>query len=528
MTRDAERRRRRGRAPLCETLEDRRLLAVSLAFDYSLDSGFFTADRRAVLESTLNAIASRLGDTLAPVPTTRFTLDTNSGTRTVTSSSPADVVKVYAYGRSLTGSIAQGGAYYSVGAGNSMRGEGPNDFAPDITYLMFDDDGSTNWFFGATTAGLTRSQIDFVTVARHEFLHSLGFISQPTFQANMQGTSFVGANARAANGGAAVPMSGSHVASGVRSIMNPVTMAGQRSDLGELEWAMLKDIGWSVVPPSQPPPPPPPPPPPAGGDPLYVDQGANGLWRWTLSGGWTQINAADPQGIAVAPDGSLFVDYGPFGLWRWSDSTGMRQIHDADPEAIAPGSDGSLFVDYGPAGLWRWTAGAGLRRLNEANPRSFAAGPSGELFVEYGQFGLWVWTESAWLTQLHPQGPEGMAVADEGTLYLDYGAGGLWSRSRSNAWAKINDADAQGLAAGSDGVMHIDFGVHGHWEWSPASGYRQVNLADPIALAGASDGWLYIDYGGNGTWRWKSGVGFQQIDARSFQRLAVRSPVLRR
>ncbi len=797
MTREAGGRRRRGRAPGCEALEDRRLMAVSLAFDYSLDSsGFFTAGRRALLESTLNAITARLGDTLAAVPTASYTLATDQGNRTVVTSSPADVVKVYVYGQSLNdGSIAQGGAYYSTGPGGTMRGQGANDYAPDLAYLKFDVDGSTSWFFGSTTAGLTGSQVDFVTVARHEFLHSLGFLSsQPTFVRNVQGSSFVGASAVAANGGAAVPMSGSHVAASVPSIMNAVTQAGERRDLGDLEWAMLKDLGWSVAAPAaafergfelftggegdgtarvkvipsrgvylmpldvlggdtlrlrtldgssvlergvdsylkvfdasgalvfsnndtsttagkedvtytfpaggrywvgagtyaqrdftfttpspaaagstayyleatltgRSPDEPgdiasatqavafsggafgttttlagpsadvyridaiagatyiattsPPgegglsgpavaavydasgrkvagptaspygsltwvatatapyyvrisrvvaadvistvesapdpgfsssspngeatisggrsvgsdyalaitrriPAPPPSVEPLYVDYGAYGLWRWTEAGGWSQINAADPQDLAVAADGSLFIDYGPYGLWRWSESAGIRQVNAADAQAMTPGADGSLFLDYGPYGLWRWTAAAGLARINESDPQGFAAGPSGELYVDYGPYGLWSWTASSGLRRINASDPEGMAAGPGGTLFVDYGPYGLWTWTTAGGWSRIHAADPQGLAAGPGGDLYIDFGASGLWAWSAAGGFRLLNPADPQGLAVAADGWLFVDYGPYGAWRWADFAGFRQINPGDPQKLAAR------
>ncbi len=234
---------------MCEALEDRRLLAVSLQLDYSLDgAGFFTADRKALLQSTLTAITSRLGDTLAAVSSNTYTITTSTGARTVTTAVAADTLKIYVLGDSLSGStVGQGGASWSVIANNAMRGQGANDYAPNIGYIRFDNDGSTNWFFGSSTTGLTSDKTDFVSVARHEFLHVLGMTTtQPTFSRFVQNSTFIGPNAKAAFHGDPVPLSGSHIASQVASVMNPASLNGTREDLRNLEWGILKDMGWDV------------------------------------------------------------------------------------------------------------------------------------------------------------------------------------------------------------------------------------------------------------------------------------------
>ncbi|AMV40752.1 hypothetical protein [Planctomyces sp. SH-PL62] len=777
-------------------------MAVSLAIDYSLDaSGFFTADRRAALESTLGAIAARLNDTLAAVPTANYTLETASGGRTVRTSVAADTLKVYAYGDALTDSIAQGGAFYSLPQNNAMRGQGANDYAPDVTYLKFDDDGSTSWYFGASTAGLTGSQVDFPTVARHEFLHALGFLSsQPTFARFLQNGAFIGPDARAANGGAAVPVSGSHVAAQVPSIMNAVTMQGERTELTDLEWGFLRDFGWSVVAT-----------PPAGasfvrdfdlftggqgeglarvkvvpsrgvhlmrldvlagdtlrlrtldgsiaaergadsflkifdesgreilrdddspgaatgkedltytfpvggrywvgasafdqrdytfttpwtgsasspafyleatltgragdephqiagasqavpfaggtyarettlagaaadyyridavagasyaittalpaagglpgasvaavydaqgrrvaamsgsaaygalnftaqataayyvriarsvgpaavapneaiadpgfrvafGDgasnvegarsqghdysltiietaavpppnlhPLFLDYGASGLWRWSEAGGFRQINAADPQDLVVAADGSLYVDYGGFGVWRWTEAGGLRQVNAADPEALATGPDGELYVDYGRFGLWRWTAADGFKLLSGADPEGFAAGASGELYVDYERFGLWRWAAADGFRQINAADPEGFVVGDAGTLYVDFGPSGLWLWTPAGGFHRLHASNPEGFAPAPWGTLAVDFGADGLWSWSRSQdAFTRLNPANPEGLVGAADGWLYVDFGPHGVWRWSAAGGLRKLNGADPQRIAAR------
>ncbi|MEO6811806.1 MAG: pre-peptidase C-terminal domain-containing protein [Isosphaeraceae bacterium] len=224
---------------------------MQLQLDYSLDSSnFFTASRRDLLESTLTAVVSRLDDSLASVPSRTYSVPFGTGTRQVTTSVAANTLKLYVYGAPLGGSTAgRGGSYNSVVANNAMRGQGANDFAPNISYIQFDNDGSTNWFFGSTTTGLNSNKIDFVTVARHEFLHTLGFLAnQPTFSRFVQNSTFAGSNAKAANRGNAVPLTpgGDHIAGGVGSVMNDTLTGGVRDDLRNLEWGILQDLGWSL------------------------------------------------------------------------------------------------------------------------------------------------------------------------------------------------------------------------------------------------------------------------------------------
>lgn len=242
----------RRRRPVWEPLEDRRLMAVSLQFDYSLDTtGFFTPERRTLLESTLNTIAARLGDTLTAVPSRAYTVPTSNGTIQVTTAVSAGVIKLYPFGDSLSGATTGHGAGYWTGGGpNAMRGQGTSDYAPNIGTIAFDADASTSWFFGSTTSGLASTQTDFVTAARHEFLHVLGMTpNQPTFTQYLHNSRFFGPSAKSVFHDSPVPMNGVHVADRATSLMNAASTPGTREDVRRLEWAFLDDIGWDVRPP---------------------------------------------------------------------------------------------------------------------------------------------------------------------------------------------------------------------------------------------------------------------------------------
>jgi hypothetical protein len=249
------------RSPALEQLESRELLAVQLQLDYSLDTdGFMTASRRALLQSTLQAITNRLENTLAPVSSENFSFPKGNGTVSGTTSVPANTVKVYVYGGSLPGNQAGlGGGQYT--GPTVYRGQAANHYAPDVGFIEFDDDGSTNWYFGASTTGgvdlhgnstaLNRNNFDFVSTADHELLHVLGFSTNPVFNSFVNGSGyFQGSLAEQANLGTPVPLdgpNGPHISSSLPSVINPSTDQGVRMYMSNVEWGMLQDLGWSVA-----------------------------------------------------------------------------------------------------------------------------------------------------------------------------------------------------------------------------------------------------------------------------------------
>lgn len=259
-----------------ESLEVRRLCALSFQFDYRYDtSGFFSSQsRKDVLVAAGKALASRLADTFdAVVPsggnTWSINLTAPGSGQSATISNPsvaANTIVVYVGARDLAGNtLGQGGPTGWGASGTSawidaVRGRGETgatasprtDFAPKAGAITFDS--PTNWFFGTTLTGIGGSQTDFYSVATHELGHVLGIgVGSETWPKYLSNGTFNGPKTKALYGkGVPVSSDGGHLAEGVfyggvEAAMDPTIKTGTRKSFTALDYAILDDIGYDLT-----------------------------------------------------------------------------------------------------------------------------------------------------------------------------------------------------------------------------------------------------------------------------------------
>jgi len=269
---------------LLEPLEDRRLLAVDIVFDYSLDTvGFFSAqERKDALERAAEVLEARLEDELTaitPGGSNTWTAvishpETGNQHDVVDLTIPADTLLVFVGARNISNLGIGGPGGYQVsgtsqfvnnmvtrGQSGIATGSGDSstntDFAPWGGNVVFDSDASWNYSTDPPAAGVN----EFYSVAVHELAHLLGVGTSHSWtnQINASGQ-FAGTHSVQAHGSPiALDPTDSHWASGTDSTLpgtitvqetalDPEITVGTRKELTTLDWAALQDVGWEVAP----------------------------------------------------------------------------------------------------------------------------------------------------------------------------------------------------------------------------------------------------------------------------------------
>lgn len=245
-------------------LEPRTMPSIAVQIDYSYDSSHFfdTQAKRDRLQMAVNMVAATLNDNLLAIQpaggnswSIGFT-NPSTGQQTTIANPiiPANTLLLYVGARPLSTHTGEGGPGTSVSTGGDQNWQDligargrtgalsatPTDFGPWGGSIAFDP------------GRLSVNQVEFITVAQHEFGHVLGIGTSPSWSAHVSGSVFTGPAAKAAHGGSGVPLDPLAVhwatgtkSDGVEAVMTPAYTNGQPITFTTLDYAGLKDIGWN-------------------------------------------------------------------------------------------------------------------------------------------------------------------------------------------------------------------------------------------------------------------------------------------
>lgn len=259
--------------------------AADIVFDYRFDSaGFFTSERREVLDGVARLFSENLTDSLSAIQpgdgelfVARIydPLDPLNSTVVVDNLTlPADQIRIFVGSHAFSGqTLGVGGpGFHSLGGSQAFvdqvesRGEPgallspATDFAPWGGTITFGS--QISWYADSdlSTVESFGSQFDLFTVAAHETAHVLGIGTADSWFAQVVGDTFTGTLATAVNGGVAPALrsdgSDAHFATtltgqvnavGQVPLLSPFIPAGSRRYMTDLDWAAMADIGWQVA-----------------------------------------------------------------------------------------------------------------------------------------------------------------------------------------------------------------------------------------------------------------------------------------
>lgn len=234
----------------------------NIDIDYSFDTnGWFTTERRAALEVAVSVweniiqddFATTSAGTVTPFVTNPQTGEYVGASNLYITKTDIDDLRIFVGARAMgNGTLGQGGAsgYYL----NQQRYVG-DDFEPWLGSVSFNS--SENWFFDSTpntSNDIPNNQSDFISTAVHEIGHILGFNSSiNAFSRHLNSAGdFAGPNAMANNGGAAIPLEGSHIEDGYEfggsgeAVLDPISYSGIRQLPTVLDIAIFDDLGYEV------------------------------------------------------------------------------------------------------------------------------------------------------------------------------------------------------------------------------------------------------------------------------------------
>jgi len=261
---------------------------------------------------------------------------------------------------------------------------------------------------------------------------------------------------------------------------------------------------------------------PTGTGDLFADLGASGLWRWTSASGWQLLASVNPDGMTVAGNGDLFADFGSYATHRWTPTTGWQQLGTVNPDrliALPTAGNGDLFADLGSYGLWRWNA-TGWRQLATVDPQALTVAPTGEVYAGFGSFGAFRWTFAGW-RQIATVNPENLVAAGNGDLFADPGSFGLQRWTSVAGWQPLSPVNPENVVVAGNGDAYVDFGPNGLWRWTAATGFQALSGLNPDNLAVAPNGDLFADLAAFGLWRWTLSTGLQQLSTANPDNVAT-------
>lgn len=237
-----------------------------IKFDYRFDeAGFFTPERKAILEEAGDIWSSYIQDDFAAIPaqeTLKFPI--NNIEREVILTEPIDDLLIFVSSVQLDENSNQPtlgeGAFYATFEIDSDRETRitRNDFEPWLGTIEFNTNFADNLFFDSTPDtddDIPANKQDFLSLSLHEIGHILGIGIAPAFNDLVEGDQFTGAESVGLNNNRGIPLDSdlAHIREKFSldfdhdALLDKSFTFGERNLPTDLDLAILADIGYEIT-----------------------------------------------------------------------------------------------------------------------------------------------------------------------------------------------------------------------------------------------------------------------------------------
>jgi hypothetical protein len=273
-----------------------------------------------------------------------------------------------------------------------------------------------------------------------------------------------------------------------------------------------------------------------------------GVWRYSPSGIWVQLTAAEASQVAADSHGDVIGIFPGQGVWLCTPDNTWRQLTASNaasldvayhPFADPAGPHGTIAVvaEFPGQGLWRWgqdtkyPAAGGWTQLTANDAAAEAIDQNGNVAAEFRGQGVWRHDGMRWqqLTAADASVLALRAVVDgASSLAAEFPGWGVWRFQDGTGWQQLtaNDAVALGVdAAGDVAATFIGWGVWGYGDPAGAAahhwavGWNHLTAAD-ANLLGIDAGSVYGGFPGSGIW-WFGGYTWTDMRVGNASSLGI-------